>query len=364
MRDEALSRFSRIYGRGHTQASGAAAIFNAFAGRPEGAPVPLSLSHGVDFNHCHAPMDLASIEPIHWCCNERIYARAAPVKPALLAPHPWIMLARSKPVPAGSGTLVIGPPPGPANDLALLPLLRQYGRDRATVLVKQVGAHRESARFWQSHGFEVTSIAPRGGMLYQSMLEVLSRFDSVVGFTFSSALVFAAAIGRNVQLVRGYRYRSYFSSDHFGLVDYGAADAQAVVQTFCGGDAAGKLACAEHLLGADLPIAPSELRERLASQVQQLQFGLYGLSWAPAWLKHVLFRLAADLDKPALARFDRETFEKLVGRREVFDVEMDETATWIAGSTARLVMVRRPYVPGETEPGTAVERYSAAAAGR
>lgn len=362
MSPEALLSFARLYRRGHTAASGAAALFNAYAGLPAGEPVPLSLSHGVDFGHCRQPQDLASIEPIHWCYTERIHARAAPLKPALLAPHPWILLMRSATVPRGTGTLVIGPPPGPANDRGMLELLRRHVSGPATILVKQVGHHDASQRFWRDHGFDVTGVAPRTGALYPSLFALLARFETVIGFTFSSALVFAAALGRDARLVPGYRYRSYFPGDYFGIVDFAAPAAREVVKTFRSADAADKTACAGRLLGADLAVAGTDVRQQLAARVGELEFGLHGLRGAPAWCKSALFRLAAALDAPALARLDRETLEKLAGRRQVLDLEIDEAAMWADGPGPDSLVARtRRYVAGETEPGTAVDRYAPAA---
>lgn len=362
MKPEGLLPYARLYRRGHTAASGAADLFNAWAGLPAGGIVPLSLSHGVDFGHCRQPQDIGNVEPIHWCYNERIHARAAPLKPALLAPHPWILLIRSAPVARGAGTLVVGPPPGPANDRGMLDLLRRHAPGPATILVKQSGQHEASRRFWRDRGYEVTGVAPRGGALYASLFALLARFETVIGFTFSSALVFAAALGRDARLLPGYRYRSYFPSDYFGIVDFTAPAAREVVATFRSADAARKAACAGQLLGADLAVTGAEARQQLAARIGELGFALHGLRGAPAWCKSALFRLAAALDAPALARLDRETLEKLAGRREVLDLEIDETAMWAEGpGAASLVARTRRYVAGETEPGTAVERYASAA---
>jgi hypothetical protein len=361
MQPEALARFAALYARGHAFASGAAAILNDWAGRPAGAPVPLSLSHGVDFGHCFAPMDADSLEPAHWCYTERMQARAAPIKPTVLLPHPWLLLARD-PAPPGAGTLVIGPPPGPANDRALLAHLRAAGIGPATLLVKQVGAHRESARFWQDAGFGVTGVAPRGGQLYAALRERLGEFATVVGVTFSSALVFAAALGREVRLLPGYRYRSHFPGDYFHTVDFASADARAVVETFCAGSTADTRACALRLLGADLAVTPEQARARLDAAVASLTEGLHGLRHAPAWLRRALFAAAGALDRPALARLDRRTLAKALRRHQVLDLEIDEVGLWRSGGDPRYRTMRAVrYVPGRTEPGMAVEQYAAGA---
>src|SRR5690606_239852 len=103
---------------------GAATLFRQFFGLPDDAVVPLSVAHGVDFGHCHRPLDVTYVEPIHWSCNPAMHQAAADCKPSLLLPHPWTMHVAQREIGTGRGVLLIGPPPSPENDAALLELIR------------------------------------------------------------------------------------------------------------------------------------------------------------------------------------------------------------------------------------------------
>ena len=189
-----LERFNSLYAKGHAFRSGAASILNSYFGLPVDASVPVSLSHGVDFSHCAPPMDVHSVEPIHWCYNTGILNRSRRYKPVASLPHPWLMLRTLTPLPKAGGTLVIGPPPGPENDRRLLGLLKGHTRN-ATILVKKRGSYSGSLAFWEAAGYQVVSAEDRPGGFYSSLFELISRYQNVISGTFSSALVFAATPG-------------------------------------------------------------------------------------------------------------------------------------------------------------------------
>lgn len=341
--------------------SGAARIFNEFLKLPTEDVVPLTLSHGVDFGQCYSPMDIESFEPIYWAYNEAIFDSASRIKPALLIPHPWMLLASSHDVGCGDGTLVIGPPPGPENDKRMLDAISTFAVGEVTVLVKARGNYKGSEEFWKSHGINTVCADQEQGPFYLSLFDILSRYRRVVAGTFSSAVIFAAAIGREVRLLTGYRYKAYFPINYLTTVDFRSNRAKAIVKAFCCEGDAEKQRYAKTLLGGDIlgRHSDSAFLEQYLDAVLRLRIGCYGLHRMPYPIRRLLFSCAARLGMPSIAKLNRSTLEKTFGIHRVLEADIDELSIWLNSSDHGNFMAERHYIAGVREPGFAVCQYSA-----
>src|SRR5207253_1753467 len=105
------------------------------------APIPLSLSHGVDCAQYRNALDVEAIEPLHWSHNRDIHETALKVKPSVMAPHPWAIVTHGKKHEQGRGVLLIGPPPSPTNDENLYEIVKDQSSSDWTVLVKARGEY-------------------------------------------------------------------------------------------------------------------------------------------------------------------------------------------------------------------------------
>ena len=154
-------------------------------------------------------------------------------------------------LPEGEGTLIVGPPPGPVNDEALFRLIE--GKiNKPAILIKARGEIDGSIQFWRDRGVTpVTAGAPNDGF-YDRLITLLASHRTIVGPTFSSALIFAAAIGRDIQIVRGFTHRTLEGRDYENEVNWASSRAQKIVRLFTGADQAEIQRTARHLLGADL----------------------------------------------------------------------------------------------------------------
>lgn len=358
MKQNDFLRYQNLYKRRHTASSGAAAILNEFLGFPIEQPVPLSLSHGVDFGHCFSPMEIESIEPVHWAYNRKIFKKSSEIKPALLIPHPWIMLKNNLCISRGKGTLIIGPPPGPKNDVNLFSLIRQQLADDATILIKQRGQFKKSVAYWNQQGFNTIYAHNSNSGFYSSLFSILSNYERVIGCTFSSALVFAAAMDKHVDIIRGYKYRSYDTSDYSRKVDFFSEEARSTVRAFITGSKEHKRHLALSLLGSDPMLDRDVILSRYMEALNSTKTALHGLDKTPACIKRVIFGLANKLDRPGLARLGQVDMGKLMGLGQATFLDIDEFSVWEDGPNKNNLSVKLvPYRKGITEPGLAVEQY-------
>lgn len=337
---------------------GADTIFRGYFGLDSDHPVPLSLSHGVDFGHSFYPQDVKALEPIHWSCNEQVHREALAYKPSLLVPHPWVMLTAGADIPLGSGTLVVGPPPGPVNDERLFRLIEKSLDGEVAVLVKARGAYRQSLEYWRARGITpLTAGAPDGGF-YPRLAELLGRYRYVAAGTFSGALIFAAAIGREVRLLRGFVHRTLEGRDYEAEVNWAAPRARAVVAAFCEGDQPMVRRVARAILGADLEID----RAAKIEEMNRIIAGLDDPFWMnpevrlpSPWLRR---RLAFLFGKPGLMNAGLGNYLNRLHRRELAVMNVNEIDVWLNGRSPTNFELR-PIVEGrgEAAAGLAAERY-------
>ncbi len=357
----ALRRFDPLYLNSHYY--GAAATLRAYLDLPAETAIPLGLAHGVDFGHVDPCQDVTTIEPIHWAHNLRIAKAAAPYKPVVEIPHPFLLALKSRPVLAGaSGTLVVGPPPGPVNDTRLLALLDRTRAAETTILVKPKRGYLQSLAFWQSHGFRTATLSDFGQLDYETMVEMLREFDRVVGCTFSSLIIFAAAAGLRVQLLTEFSYRCYDLVEigsTFEVIDWNSAEAQSVVRTFAFGTAFEVTERALDILGGSLDASPPVLRKRLDEAIANLEEPVFWQRQHWALTRWGGREAALALGRPGVLRFDPRRRVAARIKPKIWIREMNEIAIWLEGKRpATLSEKLARYRPGLTVPGDAVEPYS------
>ncbi|MDP3499174.1 MAG: hypothetical protein Q8S33_02525 [Myxococcales bacterium] len=302
-------------------------------------------------------MDVDAPEPIHWSTNDRMLRAARAIKPTILAPHPWALLTRKLPTEQGRGTLVVGPPPSPSNDGRLLEVLSGVSRDDTTILVKARGSYRGSIAFWEHRGFKTTTAEAPDGRFYERLHSVLSRFETVMGPTFSSALVFAAALRKRVVLVPNFVYTAYEPTDYEAEVNLSSPDAQRIVRIFADAPQNDVTDTAHELLGFDRLSDRERVRNDLLDAISQLKRPLYvnPNSVIPYQLRAAL---AVRLNKPGLLRYSTRQVVKLLNRRHVCVMRINELDVWLNGKNpTNFSLTPIQFQKGVTEPGFAPGGY-------
>jgi len=351
-----LQRYKSLYRL--AAGMGAGRIFNQYFGFDEHRVVPLSVSHGIDFGHCFGPMDVNNIEPIHWSYNEKIYEQAVRVKPSLLAPHPWTMLVANKDIPEGQGVLVIGPPPGLENDQALYELIKHDIRDDWSILVKQRGDHEKSMAFWREKGVGPVTAGGSDSDFYGRLYNLLSGYKTICGCTFSSALIFAASIGKRVDLVEGYWHRTYEVAEYASTANWESNQSKSVVKSFLSGNQQVIQNVSRALLGFHLCGNRPDQRAEFGMLIKGLHSPFHP-SNEPSLVMKARLALALAFDKPGLLSLDMKAMQSRFFRnRKIVEMKINEFEAFANSPTPdNLMLTPTPYIKGRTEPGAAVIGY-------
>lgn len=360
MREEALRRYAPLYF--NARYFGADKTLRRHLGLDDDAVIPLGLPHGVDFGHVRPCQDLHTVEPIHWAHNRRIAAVAATYKPTIAIPHPFLLAVQAAPHSGGPGrTLVVGPPPSPENDRRLLRLLDISRAGDTTILVKPKTGYTQSIAFWRGHGFLTATLPDFGPPSYEAVAAALCGYDRVVGCTFSSLLVFAAAAGMAVELLLDYHYQCYDLVERgtrFEVVDWSSSVARAVVEVFASGDKPAVTALARDLLGSDLEFRPAVLRDQLAAAIDALDRPFHWMKPHSSLTRYAGGLAARWLRRPGVLRFAPLGTLQRRFSPQIWARDLNEFQAWQNGGTGgSIVEELRPFRRGVTVPGDAIDPY-------
>lgn len=365
MRQRRLRRVAPLYWNAHWY--GAADILREYLGLAPDYVIPLALPHGVDFGQVHPVQDLLAVEPIHWAHNTAIMRAVTPLKPALAIPHPFLLVLMRQKIAAREGTLVVGPPPGPVNDERLLALLHDLEPQTTTILVKPKNGYQQSMEFWRSHGFRAATLSDFGPANYDTMARLLNRTSTVIGCTFSSLVVFAAAAGAEVKLLRGYQYDCYDLVEidsTYEVIDWQSPRASEIVGKFASRPLDEVTALARQILGSDLEFDPASIRAALDAAIRELDEPIYWRRTHFRATRIVARELAIWLRRPGVVRFNLSRWLRRRFRPRIWSREMDEIGIWLHGKSPQILAEQQiAYIAGLTEPGNAVRPYNVASSG-
>lgn len=349
-----LGRYRPLYRS--AESMGAANILRSFLGLGDEFPVPMSLAHGVDMNHLAEAMDVHSLEPLHWSCNEVVYRRAQAVKTPVLMPHPWLMLSEMKGRQPGSGTLVIGPPPGVTNDSRLLESLAKIPSRPFDVLIKERGSLDTSISFWRNNGVSTKTAGHRDQGFYSRLYDIINSYETIVGCTLSSALFFGASIGKRIIVLKDYWYSAFETESYPRLARFDSEIAQDFVGYIIADDQNRAMSIAQAILGAEKLADRNVLRSSLERAVTDLTTPLHLERSFNRIERSIRIKLALLTGKEG---FLTKNLRDISGRRKIDYVSLikiNEIDVWLNGpQEANLFLSEVPYRRGITEPGFSAE---------
>ena len=350
-----LERFAGLYAS--SRYMGADRFLRRFLKITDERPMPLSLSHGVDAGQYRDALDVEAIEPIHWSNNVDTFKEAIKVKPSIVAPHPWAILAESKTPSVGGGVLLVGPPPSPENDQRLYDLIKSESLADWSVLVKVRGEHQGSIRFWNQCGLGTVSAGAADSEFYERLYSIISRYETVVGCSFSSALIFAAAIGKRVVLLRDYAWEIYDASNFLDVIWLDSPRSRSIVRVLANGSNAEQQEAARELLGFDLLSDPTKVRRDLDDAITALKRPYHSHKHNPLPYK-LGETLAVALKRQGFLRYSPSEVLSVLRRKQVGILRMNDIDVWLNGRTATNCRVTPvEYRKGITEPGRAPRGY-------
>ncbi|WP_377347483.1 hypothetical protein [Pistricoccus aurantiacus] len=335
---------------------GSADLFRNFVGEIQDFPVALSISHGVDFGHCFGVMDIDNIEPIHWSCNQEIHDKASKIKPSIIAPHPWAILAGQGLPEAGRGTLVIGPPPGPENDERLYNLIKDRLIDDVSILIKVRGNYQNSMDFWKSKGITPVTAGGRDEDFYVRLYKLLSKYRAVVGVTFSSALIFAASIGKEVSLINGYCYRFYDVGNYKEKVNFSSSSARRVVKNFLDGSFSDKTELSRYLLGFSYLNESIKIKNHYLEVLNSLKEPFFSNKSYKA-INFFKINFAIFSGRHGLIKKNMIELLFHFKSKDISLVELCEICAWTSEISTSIKIKKVQWKKGVTVPGYAVVQY-------
>jgi hypothetical protein len=268
------------------------------------------------------------------------------------------MLKRAAIAQPGSGTLVIGAPPGPENDSRLLSAIRKLQGEQISILVKKCGNYKSSASFWEQNGIKAVFVNNKPNYFYKSLFHLLSGYANIVGCTFSSAIIFAAALGKHTDLIRDYRYRSYNIDNYLEHVNFSDPDARSFVKSFLIGNQSERERRALSMLGNDYSFDKKSTQNSYINAISRIALPVHAFNNIPSPMRRMIFFFSMMLNRPGISKMNKIRFQQYIRLRRVPIIDMDELSIWKDGINERnFISTNVRYIKGITEPGFAVEQY-------
>jgi hypothetical protein len=200
------------------QWGGADKILKDFYDLESDLTIPFSIAHGIDLHQTTLPLDVRSIEPIHWAYNNKMYLKSKFIKPSIQLPHPFLLIKTNK-IIKKMPFLIIAPPPSETNDENLYMSLKSHGYNNYHILVKERGDSSSSYNFWEEKGIKTVTAGHPDQNFYFNLHQLMSSYDCLVGCTMSGALVFGAALGCKINIIQDFAYLNYETHDYEDVLD-------------------------------------------------------------------------------------------------------------------------------------------------
>ena len=220
-----------------------------------------SVAHGVDMNHLHMPLDLVSVEPVHWCHSQEIFLRASKLKPSFKAPHPFLISSKGVTIEPTQNILVIGPPVSMENDRRLLKLLIKNNVTKGSILLKYRGDMTASIEFWRENGFFVETAGLPDKDFYTRLTSIFGKYKNIYSGNLSSALFFASSLGCNIEILEDYFYKSYETANYLAHTDKESLGYRPYVEALRSGDQDRIRSLSLSILGEDFFTIRDEQRD-------------------------------------------------------------------------------------------------------
>ena len=257
---------------------GSSKILREFINADDSFPIPLSLSHGIDFNHTNIAYDVESIEPIHWAYNEDIYLRSINTKPAIKIPHPWLMLEElisNECTEKLNRHLLIAPPPSKKNDKKLIELLSNLDIKELDILVKERGLSKkvnDSINFWESNGFNTVSAGTPDNEFYKRLYKIISKYKGLIACNMSSAVIFGISIGLECKLIKNFVLEGYETSGYLKKTNFNNNSAKPIINSIENNNYQRSKYLCRKILGSDFICRKHEIKNEIMQHISELKY--------------------------------------------------------------------------------------------
>lgn len=350
-----LQKFNQLYVL--AKKMGSEDILRSFLELDQEIPLPLSISHGVDMNHLIYAQDVLSIEPIHWCYNNAIFDRATKIKPSIKLPHPWIILMNSMPpIDAKKKLLIIGPPAGKTNDQNLLKSLSEQNIFEADILIKKRGETDQSESFWIEEGFGVVSAGNSDSEFYMRLFKIISNYESIISCSMSSALIFAAALGKECSVLEDYHMVTYELEDYTNFISFHQSIGKKFLEIMSSDSFESLQNFSQNILGIQFMSNQKIMKDQLILNLKELDSPFYYSKKNFLPIQKFNEFLAVKLNKRSLLNLSVNNIIKKLNKPKISLISKNEISIYKNGiNKNNFTSSTISYVPGLTEPGRSID---------
>ena len=279
MKNSVLQHYKNLYTSAKNMGSGE--LLRDFLKLEQDIVLPVTIAHGVDYDSHAEIMDIGSPEPLQWVCDDSLSNyRKNFLKPTFLAPHPWLLSMKNfnlKPQ-QGEGSLLIGPPPSPSNDQLMFEIIKEDLKNmKYSILIKPRGNYQDSIKFWESKGVSAVSAGLPDNNFYPRLFEIINQHEIIVAGNFSSVLIFASSIGKQIKILTGYQFSVYEHPEYFNNssihkgVDFSREPAKKIVKIFLSQDQPAMQELSKRLLGHKFLAQPIKVKVALENSIKKLK---------------------------------------------------------------------------------------------
>ncbi len=290
-----------------------------------------------------------------------------------MLPHPWLLVIDGHVKPpkrvfldaSGSDTLVIGPPHSIRNYEKLNEALLCQGIITFDIILKKNILSRDSyvepipERFWSNRQVRCFQSTVDSDNYFFQLKELLSRYDRIVAPYFSSLVVFAKAMGKEVFPLLDYDYL-YYENFPYEHPPWDHVTSSAYVNSFLESSSSSfQIDYSRMLLGADLNIDFASQRQSYLSllkltdnylDLKNVEMVAPKYDLALRTLLAVLSKREGIMKRSLLSYMTKGFTPACAGL-----VLKNDWVFYASGGKAGQTVTELPFIAGLTEPGSGAE---------
>ncbi len=261
------------------QFGGSARIVRDYLDLDDDDVLPIVFPHGIDADTNAVAEDATRYEPLYLAVRKAIGDLAAPIKPVLYFPHPWLMLPPPEDAPAAQGTLFVAPPSSPRNNLNLYEAICKSDLPKPWgIMLKFRGLDERDFAWWRERGFATHTAGPSSSPdFYLNQRQALLQYETVALSYLSSIAVLASNLRRklvgipdvDMHIVSPIDYdRVYINHDRREIVT-------GTWGILLGEDREAAYRLSLNLMGAEFMAPKEELRRRIIEAIAKIDEPVY-----------------------------------------------------------------------------------------
>ena len=173
------------------------------------------------------------------------------------------------------------------------------------------------------------SAGPGDEGFYLRLHETLSRFDRIIGCNVSSALFFAASIGKPLEVITDYEFRAYQRPDFLEFVNFRSSKSKEIVRILVHGDDDLRYRVTRDLLGFSLLSEEEQCRSEFIDALGEVTSYFYPPR--PRLISRLLGNLALYSGRPGFVNVSLNAIFSEIFDRRMYEMKVNDISLWLDG---------------------------------